>query len=370
MAAIIFASKIYTGTTVLENHLIHIDNGRISHLEPGIAGPDMKSVSCIAAGFIDVHINGGSEFHFTQKPDVETVADIDRSSRALGTAYTLPSLITSPLNNIFKGIDAVKEYNAKNPGSGALGMHLEGPFLNPVKRGAHLLEYVKKPTDAELEAIIQHGKEVISLITIAPEQFSRAQIQLLLDSGITVSAGHSNATYEEATSAFEQGIQLVTHLYNAMSSFSHRSPGLVGAAFDHPQVYAPIILDGAHCDFAAARIAYKIKKEKLFLISDALFVDRKVKTFKWGQFDAFLKNDQYINSEGTLAGAAICLGEGVRNAVVEVGVPVQEAIEMATIRPAQALGMDQSIGRIAKGYPAIFTVFDDTLAAFSVLSVE
>jgi N-acetylglucosamine-6-phosphate deacetylase len=364
----IFAVKIYTGTTVLQNHVIKIANGKITAVEPGTVTSGLKSVHSIAAGFIDAHINGGKEFHFTDKANLETVADIARSSRAVGTAYTLPALITSPLENIFKGIDAVRAFKEGNPELGTLGIHLEGPFMNPLKRGAHLLEYIKKPTDAELKAIIKYGKDVISMITIAPEFFTDDQIKRLLDSDITVSLGHSNATYEEASNAFALGVNLVTHLYNAMSSFSHRSPGLVGAAFDHPSVYAPIILDGAHCDFSAARIAYKIKKDKLFLISDALFVDREVKKFKWGLFDAELKNDQYINSDGNLAGASISLGEGVYNAVNEVGVPLQEAIEMATIRPAAALGVDGSVGKIEKGYRAVFTIFDDSLTNFEVLS--
>lgn len=368
MTDTIFAAKIYTGTTVLQNHILKIVDGKIKNIEPGIATPEAKSVHSIAAGFVDIHINGGRKFHFTDKADQETVIDIALSSRAVGTGYTLPALITSPLENIFKGIDAVRAHMQEYPELGVLGIHLEGPFMNPLKRGAHLLEYIKKPTDAELNAIIKYGKDVISMITIAPELFKSDQIKLLLDSGITVSLGHSNATYEEASKAFAQGVHLVTHLYNAMSSFSHRSPGLVGAAFDHPLVYAPIILDGAHCDFSAASIAYKIKRDKLFLISDALFVDREVKSFKWGLFDAELKNDQYINSDGNLAGAAISLGEGVSNAVKKVGIPLQEAVEMATIRPAIALGIDQSVGRIEKGYPALFTVFDDTLTNFDVLA--
>ncbi len=222
-------------------------------------------VQNICAGLFDAHINGGERFHFTEKADEETIDDIYQASKALGTAYVLPTLITSSLENILKGIEATRNYIRKNPRSGVLGMHLEGPFLNPIKRGAHLTEYVRKPSDTELEAIISHGKDVIKLITIAPEMFTPEQIDMLLASGITVSAGHSNATYQEASQAFDQGIKLVTHLYNAMSAFGHRQPGLVGATFDNNSVYAPIIIDGVHCDYAAARIAYKIKKDKLFL---------------------------------------------------------------------------------------------------------
>ena len=367
MKKIIFAARLYTGTMVLENQLISTENGKVVHIEAGKAESGGQSVQNLAPGFIDTHINGGDQFHFTQNAAIAGVEDIDRSCAALGTGYTLPSLITSPIENIYKGIDAVRSYKLLHPDSGVLGMHLEGPYLNPARRGAHILAHIKKPVTAELKDLISYGKDTIRLITIAPELFTADQIDLLLDSGITISAGHSNATYGEAAAAFKQGIKLVTHLYNAMSPLHHRNPGLVGAAFDHTEVYAPIILDGHHCDFSAARIAYKIKKDKLFLISDALFTSRKVKSFQWESFDATLKNDQYINSEGNLSGAAISLAEAVYNAVNEVGIPLQEAIEMATIRPAKAIGLQNIAGQIAIGYPAVFTAFDDDLKTFKLI---
>jgi N-acetylglucosamine-6-phosphate deacetylase len=191
----------------------------------------------------------------------------------------------------------------------------------------------------------------------------------LLMSGITVSAGHSNATYSEACDAFSKGIKVVTHLYNAMSAFAHRQPGLVGATLDTASVYAPIIIDGVHCDYGAASVAYKIKKDKLLLISDALFLGEKVTSFQWGEFDAYLRDGKYINSDGNLAGATISLGDAVRNAVQFVGIPLQEAIEMATVRPAKAVGLDQHIGQIALGRRALFTTFDDQLSKFEVLSL-
>jgi N-acetylglucosamine-6-phosphate deacetylase len=363
----IYAQKVYTGTALLSNQLISTENGFITSIEPSEFAEGALKVRNICAGLFDAHINGGERFHFTEKADEETIDDIYQASKILGTAYVLPTLITSSLENILKGIEATRNYMRNNPRSGVIGMHLEGPFLNPVKRGAHLTEYVRKPSDTELEAIISHGKDVIKLITIAPEMFSPQQIDMLLASGIAVSAGHSNATYQEASQAFDQGIRLVTHLYNAMSAFGHRQPGLVGATFDNDKVYAPIIIDGVHCDYAAARVAHKAKKDKLFLISDALFVGKKVTEFKWGDFDAYLQNGQYNNSEGNLAGATISLADAVRNAVNEVGIPLQEAIEMATIRPAAAVGLGNKIGSLAIGYPAVFTAFDDSLEKFEVI---
>jgi len=369
MSETVFAERVFTGKDVRTNQLVTVENGKIVYIKPSEFIDGTRKVINLAPGFFDSHINGGEKYHFTQKPDDETIEDIYNASVAGGAAYVLPTLITSPLENILKGIDAVKSYRSKNFGTGVLGMHLEGPFLNPIKRGAHLAEYVRKPTNSELAEIIKYGKDTIRLITIAPEMFSDDQLQMLLDSGITVSAGHSNATYAEAQAAFEKGINLVTHLYNAMSAFAHRQPGLVGATFDNESVYAPIIIDGVHCDFAAASVAYKIKKDKLFLISDALFLGEKVIEFKWGEFDARLADGKYVNSDGNLAGATISLGDAVRNAVQIVGIPLQEAIEMATVRPAVALGLSNLIGKIEAGYPAVFTTFDDSLNSFEVLSL-
>ncbi|TLU99165.1 N-acetylglucosamine-6-phosphate deacetylase [Dyadobacter luticola] len=367
MSVQLFAERVYTGKEVLKNQRIQILDGKIAGMEYAEPDAGTTKVANLAPGFFDAHINGGEKYYFTERADEEAIDDIYQASVNTGTAYVLPTLITSPHENILKGIEATKNYIAKNPKAGVPGMHLEGPFLNPIKRGAHLTAFVRKPTNSELEEIIRYGKDVIKLITIAPEMFTEDQIQMLLDSGITVSAGHSNATYDEAAKAFSQGINLVTHLYNAMSAFGHRQPGLVGATFDSPNVYAPIIIDGVHCDFAAASVAYKIKKDKLFLISDALFLGQKVTEFKWGEFDATLKDGRYTNSDGNLAGATISLGDAVRNAVQVVGIPLQEAIEMATIRPVTALNLDKQIGRIEIGYPATFTTFDDNLKSFNLL---
>jgi N-acetylglucosamine-6-phosphate deacetylase len=360
----ILAKKLYTNRQIFENQLIEVAENKIVSVSNFENAPVDHTFENLSAGFIETHINGGEEYYFTQHPNETTIDDIYQASFKLGTAYVLPCLITSSLENILQGIESTKNYIKKNPQSGVLGMHLEGPFLNIKKRGAHLAKYVRMPTDVELSEIVKYGKDVIKIMTIAPENFTASQIEMLVESGIKVSAGHSNATYQEAQNAFSQRVHLVTHLYNAMSAFGHREPGLVGATFDNDTVYAPIILDGIHCDFAAARIAYHQKKDKLFLISDALFLGHKVTQFQWQEFDAYLLDGQYKNSEGNLAGAAVSLDDCVRNAVKFVGIPLEEAIEMATERPAKVLGLASKIGSVAVGQRATFTVFDDNLTKF------
>ena len=372
MTILITNAQVHTGETIKKNHHVLIKNGIIQAVLAAVPEDFIgKTINLngrhLSSGFIDVHINGGEKFYFTQSVTEETLADIADSSRALGTTHTLPCLITSPLANILRGVSVMRHFMKNNPKSGVLGMHLEGPFLNPIRRGAHLKEYLQLPTDAALDAIIEEGKDVIKIMTIAPELFTDAQLDNLVQSGINLAVGHSDATYAQATNAFNREIHLCTHLYNAMSQMQHRAPGVVGATLDNANVYAPIILDGIHCDYAAARIAYKIKGEKLVIISDALFVGRKMQQFEWGAFDATLINGEYRNREGNLAGAAIAMADAVHNAVYEVGIPLEEAVKMATIRPAKAIGMDNQVGRIKKGFPAQLVAFDEDLTTFETL---
>ncbi|GAA6766269.1 N-acetylglucosamine-6-phosphate deacetylase [Flavobacterium sp. CGRL1] len=361
---------IHTGDEIIDNGVIIIENGTILSVEKEIPN-DIKTIDLqgkhIGAGFIDIQINGGEKHYFSQTPNEETIQDIYDSSLKYGTTHVLPCLISSSKETILQGIEATRNYIKKH-NNGVIGMHLEGPFLNPLKRGAHSIDQVRKPTNVELEEIIKHGKDVIKVITIAPECFTDEQLNMLLESGITISAGHSTMGYKEAQHYFSKGINLVTHLFNAMTQFGHREPGLVGAVFENEKVYAPIILDGAHCDYAAAKAAYKLKQEKFFLISDATFLGRKVENFKWDNFDAHLENGFYRNEDGNLAGATISMLEAVQNAYNHLNVSADEALKMATSRVAAAIGLENKIGKIKTGFPASFVKFNDNLSEIETLN--
>jgi N-acetylglucosamine-6-phosphate deacetylase len=372
MTQAIINATVHTGDEIINNGVIIIENGKILSIQKEIPTTietiDLKG-SHISAGFIDIQINGGEQFYFSQFPNEETIQDIYNSSLKYGTTHTLPCLVSSSNETIHQGIEAIRNYKAKY-NNGVMGMHLEGPFLNPLKRGAHSINQVRKPTNSELEEIIRYGKDVIKVITIAPECFTEDQLDMLLESGIVISAGHSTMTYKEAQYYFSKGIKLVTHLFNAMTQFGHREPGLVGATFENEAVYAPIILDGAHCDYAAARLAYKLKKDKFFLISDAAFLGRKVASFKWDSFDAHLDNGFYRNEEGNLAGASISMEEAVQNAFNHLHVSADEAIKMATCRVASAINMEHQVGKIKSGFPASFVQFNDDLSVLKTLNFQ
>ena len=359
---------IHSGSSLTSEGNIIVGDGRIisvgDDIPEGIQRIDMQGMN-IAPGMIDIQVNGGETFYFSEDPAEEALQDIYDSSLKYGATHVLPCLISSPKEKILQAIETVKSFREKN--NRVIGMHLEGPFMNPAKRGAHNAAIIRKPTNQELEEIIRYGKDAIKMITIAPEMFTDDQLDMLLDSGIVVSAGHSDMNYEQAQFYFNKGIRLVTHLFNAMTQMGHREPGIVGAVFSNDAVYAPVILDGAHCHYAAAKIAYRIKKDKLFLLSDAAFLGRKKESFDSPLLDATLVDGFYRNREGNLAGAAISMIEAVQNAISHVHIPLAEAIRMATINVAKAIGMENELGKIAPGYPATFFCFNDDLSACKTL---
>lgn len=369
MKQAIINTTVHTGDEIITNGVIIIENGKIISVQKDIPN-DLETIDLkgkhISAGFIDIQINGGEQLYFSQTPTEEAIQDIYDASLKYGTTQVLPCLISSSHETILQGIEAVRNYRDKHK-NGVIGMHLEGPFLNPLKRGAHSIDQVRKPTNAELEEIIRLGKDVIKVITIAPECFTDEQLNMLLESDIVISIGHSTVTHKEAQVYFSKGIKLVTHLFNAMTQFGHREPGLVGAALENENVFAPVILDGAHCDYAAAKLAYKLKQDKFFLISDATFLGRKVEIFNWDNFDAHLDNGFYRNDDGNLAGATISMLEAVQNAYNHLDVSADEAIKMATSRVASAIGLADKFGKIKAGYPATFVQFNDDLSEIETL---
>ena len=360
----ISCKNLYTGSEKLENQSLDIADGKITKIEPSgnLKKYDFEN---LAPTLIDLHINGGEELHFTHQPNAQTLKDIEFSAKKNGVGYVLPTLITSSVENIFEGLTAIKSYCTENPDSGVLGMHLEGPFISVKKRGAHLEKYIKIPTDDILREIIDHGGKYLKMITVAPENFTNKQLSILVESGVKVSIGHSNATFERAQEAFGLGINLVTHLFNAMSPFNHREPGLAGAALSNDTVFTPIILDDVHVAIAAAKLTHKLKEDKLFLISDALFQNHKKQNFKWDEFDASLKDGNYINSDGNLAGATISMADAVKNAVKWLKVDASEAIKMATKTPAKVIS--EEIGQLKIGSRAKFCTFSNTLEDFKYL---
>src|SRR5687767_13112306 len=253
------AAKIFTGDTWLHDHIVLIDESRITSVLPSASLPPGILVqhfpdAILVPAFIDLQIYGAHGKLLAAYPEADSLYKLNDYCRGGGAAYCLPTVATNKYEVFFKSIDAIKQYWAEG-GEGVMGLHVEGPWINPAKRGAHIESLIHSPTVEQAKELLEYGKGVIKIITLAPEVCSQEVIDLILSYGVIISAGHSNATYAEAMNSFTKGITAVTHLYNAMSPLQHRAPGLAGAAMDNKKVMASIIPDGHHVDYAAIRIA-------------------------------------------------------------------------------------------------------------------
>lgn len=352
------AEKVFNGHEMLPHHGILVEGGRIKAVLPQVSiDKDIPVVDFgsgyIVPAFIDLQLYGAHGRLLAVYPDAQSVGEIYQYSAAGGAAYCMPTVATNPYPVIFECIDAIRSYWADG-GKGVLGLHVEGPWMNPLKRGAHKLEWIFSPTVEQATDLLEYGKGVIKMITLAPELVSDEVIELIQQHDVVISAGHSNATYAEGMQAFDKGIRTATHLYNAMSGLQHRAPGLVGACFNHPNVASSIIPDGHHVDYAAIKVAKKMMGERLFVITDS------VTETSTGFYQHVFEGDKYT-SNGILSGSALTMGKAVYNLVHHVGIPLPEALRMCSLYPARVMGMSDELGLVRESYLAKLAVLDNDL---------
>ncbi|MBY8020839.1 N-acetylglucosamine-6-phosphate deacetylase [Vibrio fluvialis] len=354
--------KIYTGNDVLTEHAVIVDGDLIQAVCPIEQLPEnLKTVDLnganVSPGFIDVQLNGCGGVMFNDEITAETIHIMHEANLKSGCTSFLPTLITSSDENMRQAVAAQREYQRKYQNH-SLGLHLEGPYLNVMKKGIHCVDFIRTSDDAMIDFICDNS-DVVTKVTLAPENNKAEHIEKLAKAGIVVSIGHTNATYAEARQGFEAGITFATHLFNAMTPMAGREPGVVGAIYDTPDVYTGVIADGFHVDYANIRIAHKIKGEKLVLVTDAtapagaemdyfIFVGKKV----------YYRDGKCVDENGTLGGSALTMIEAVQNTVEHVGIALDEALRMATLYPAKAIGVAHKLGRVKKGMIANLTVFD------------
>jgi len=332
------AKALFTGSEWLNDVVVHIEN----HLVVGIDhnGFDANNaMPFIIPALIDLQIYGAGGKLLSEFPDKETIEKIYQFCLKGGAGFFQPTIASQSMDIIYASIDAVKAYQAGG-GKGCIGLHLEGPWIHPGKKGAHDTLVIRVPDMEEVATILAYGKGVISMITLAPEICTPEIIKAIQEEGIIVSAGHTNASYETAMQFFNEGIPVATHLFNAMSSFQHRAPGVVGALFDHPTAMSSIIADGYHVDYAAIRIAKKIMGDRLFCITDT------VTATSTGLYQHTLVGDKY-ESAGTLSGSALTQLKSIQNLVEHVGIPLSEAIRMCSVYPAKVMQNKHVEGTIA-----------------------
>jgi N-acetylglucosamine-6-phosphate deacetylase len=369
MATALIGATVFDGDRLRQGRAVVIEDGRIAEvaaegaLPAGVARQTISGL--LAPGLIDIQVNGGGGVLFNDQPTLDGIAAIGAAHRRFGTTGFLPTFITDTAGRMKEAIGAASAaIQARSPG--VLGVHLEGPFLNPERKGIHRAELMRPIGDDDIAAIdLPAGGRV--LMTVAPEKTDPATIARLARSGIIVAAGHTKADVETIRRAQQAGLTGITHLYNAMPPLMGREPGPVGAALDDRELWCGLIVDLHHVSAVSLRVAIAARgTERMILVTDAMpSVGAEVESFELLGQTIRLVNGVLVSANGTLAGSHLDMASGVRNTVRHLGVPVEEALRMASLHPATFLRLDGELGRIAEGYRADLVLLD---AAFRVKS--
>lgn len=317
-----------------------------------------------APGFVDLQVNGFAGVDMLAA-DVDGLLAAAGALRATGVTAWQPTLITSPVGDLLAAAATIGEARELAEGADILGVHLEGPFLSPDAMGTHPAEHRRDPDLTLLRRLLDSGP--ITYMTLAPERpGAAALVDVLLDRGVVVAAGHTNATADEAHAAFDRGVRAVTHLFNAMRRFTARDPGIVGAALGRPDVVVQVINDHHHLADDTVRMVWAAAAGRLALITDAIAAAGLGDgAYRLGEVEVVVADGAVRRADGTLAGSALTMPEAVRN-LVEIGVPFAAAIDAATAVPARVIGRED-LGRLEPGLRADVIVIDEQVAVHRVV---
>jgi len=359
--------RIVAQGRILTAHAIVIEDGWIADIISdedaglkGVAVYDLKG-ALLLPGFIDTQVNGGGGVLFNDDPSIETIRRIAAAHRKFGTTGFLPTLISDDLAKVKRAIAAVAAAVEEGV-PGVLGIHIEGPFLSPARKGVH--DAAKfRILDEEAFALLTSLRTAKTLVTLAPEMTTPEMIARLAAAGVIVAAGHTNASYDVMREALARGVTGFTHLFNAMSQLTGREPGVVGAALSDAKSYCGIIVDGRHVHPDVLKLALRCKPhDRFMLVTDAWSnVGTDLITFKLQGATITVRDGVCVDENGTLAGSAMDMSRAVRNAMDLLGVDLHEAVTMASRVPASFLGVGDRYGEIAKGLRANFVTADDAL---------
>jgi N-acetylglucosamine-6-phosphate deacetylase len=355
---VITAKAVFDGVNLLSNKAVLIADGVIIDLIDKDKVYDATQIedfgnSVISAGLIDLQLNGNGGVLFNDSISFASLETMHQTNLRFGTTSYLPTLITSDLNDVRAALEVTKEWFKQYGNTrGVIGLHLEGPFLSKEKRGIHPLEFVTLPTDAMLIEIASYTKYFPIKLTLAPENFKPEQISYLVKHGVIVSVGHTNASFAQAQMAFDNGATTVTHMFNAMSGLTGRNPGVIGAVLANSS-YLGLIVDLLHVDKANVQLMAKLKPTTMYLVTDAVTpTGTDMTEFDFAGKHLYVRDGRCVDDAGTLGGAYLTMNEAVRNCVNECGVSLEQTLMMATLTPAKLMGLEQEIGKVAKGYRA------------------
>ena len=356
---IIYLDKIEKGSVLVEN-------GKIKEINPSNVN-DTEVIDAeglyLSPGFIDVHIHGAGGCD-TMDGTVESINTIAKTIVQHGTTSFTPTTMTVAAEDIRKSMEVIKKLKEEGTeGANVLGAHLEGPFISPKAIGAQNPNFLLAPSVENYNKIVGDYSDAVVSITMAPEvEGAKELIKYLSDNGVTVSMGHTKATYDEAIEGIKCGACHSTHLYNAMTPFTHREPGVVGATFD-TDITTETISDGIHISYPALRTAYKQKgTDKVLLVSDAMEAcGMPDGQYSLGGQDVIVKNGAARLLDGTLAGSVLTLDKAVKNIYNNSGYPLNEVVRMATYNGAKHCHVEDHKGLIKEGYDADLILFNEDI---------
>lgn len=340
--------KLFQAGALLTGQSVLIENGKIARISNEQIPEGYQTIDAqgdyLAPAFIELQIYGSGGQLFSAYPTVKTLQQMDDDLIRKGTTGFLACVATNSMEIVYQSLDAAKSYRPQ--AKGFLGLHLEGPYLNASRRGAHIAAFIHKAELDEVKRLLDYADGTIKMMTLAAELQDDAVINCLLDHQVVLSLGHSDASFEQATAAFNKGFKTTTHLFNAMPSIHHRSPNLPVAVFNHPTAMASIIADGNHVDFEMLKMSHRLMKDRLFLITDA------VTECNTGPYQHQLSGDKFITPDGTLSGSNITMLQAVQNCVQHCDIAVNEALDMASAYPAKLIGIADKAGSLNVGSDA------------------
>ena len=362
MKQAITGSKLFNGIDFIEHKALLIDDHHIAGIVNEDAIPTDFQVQkldggILSPGFIDLQVNGGGGKLFNNSPDKESLNTIISAHQYFGTTSIMPTVISDSLNILQKCTDTIS--NEIDNNHSLLGIHIEGPFFNVKYRGVHQKQYINTINASYLNLFETLDKFPV-MLTLAPECISIKQLKHLKSLGFKILAGHTDANYDQLEEAVKYGLDGFTHLFNAMGQISAREPGVVGSAFDFDETSASIIVDLHHVHPSLINLSFKQKpKGKLFFVSDSMAtINHGEPSFELYDEVVSESNGRIINSEGKLAGSSITQIDAIKNAYQKCSIPLESAISMATLYPAEYLGVSDYIGQLKKGYRADLAHFD------------
>jgi N-acetylglucosamine-6-phosphate deacetylase len=368
---------LYTPFEVIEDGAVLARDGVIEYAGARSAAPPVAAETEIDAsglivcpGFIDLQVNGGGGSLLTEEPGVDAVARMTAAHVGHGTTALLPTIVTAPEETMIRAVEAVRRAVERAPGgSRILGAHIEGPFINPRRRGAHDPRSIRAPDPGLLHRLLTASGSALRVITLAPELPGALDLIAQAREGkVAVSIGHTDASYEEALAAIDAGATLATHVFNAMRALTHRDPGVLGAILERDEVTATVIPDGVHVHPVVLSLLARAKGPgRLTLVTDALaFAGTDATTLELYGGRVELRDGACYLSNGTLAGSAITMDVAVRNMHRRAGVPLLEAVRMATATPARAIGRAGEVGSLQPGALADVVLCDRNLTVQKV----